>query len=107
MANVLKPCGPDRQKIWTRAGVALVFCLHSITPEDVFEHQPVMFADRFVLLFDGRIDNRRELGTVLQIVADDLDSMSDSALAIRLFDRWGERGFEKIIGDFAIIFMDV
>ena len=34
MANVLKPYGPDRQKILTRGNAAFVFCLHYLTPED-------------------------------------------------------------------------
>ena len=37
MANVLKPYGPDRQKILIRGNAAFVFCLHKLTPEDSFE----------------------------------------------------------------------
>ena len=33
--------------------------------------------------------------------------MPDSMIAFRLFDRWGERAFERIVGDFAIIIMDL
>ena len=33
--------------------------------------------------------------------------MPDSMIAFRLFDRWGERAFERILGDFAIIVMDL
>ena len=61
MANVLKPYGPDRQKTLVRGNAAFVFCLHHLTPEDLFERQPLLFANRFVMLFDGRIDNRSEL----------------------------------------------
>ena len=35
MANVLKPYGPDRQKILVRGNAAFVFCLHQLTPEDL------------------------------------------------------------------------
>ena len=107
MANVLKPYGPDRQKILTRGNAAFVFCLHKLTPEDSFELQPLLFADRFVMLFDGRIDNRSELGDVLGISTSELHSMPDSMIALRLFDRWGERAFERIVGVFAIIIMDL
>ena len=107
MANVLKPYGPDRQKILTRGNAAFVFCLHKLTPEDSFELQPLLFADRFVMLFDGRIDNRSELGDILGISTSELHSMPDSMLALRLFDRWGERAFERIVGVFAIIIMDL
>jgi asparagine synthase (glutamine-hydrolysing) len=107
VANVLKPYGADRQAILTRENAGFVFCLDSATPEDFFERQPVILANRIILLFDGRIDNRLELSQSLRIPANDLLSMSDSMLALRLFDRWSERGFERILGDFAIIIMDL
>src|SRR5262249_39811607 len=37
----------------------------------------------------------------------DLQSMPDSMIVLRLFDRWGERAFERIVGVFAIIVMDL
>ena len=107
MANVLKPYGPDRQKILTRGNTAFVFCLHHLTPEDLYESQPLILADRFVMLFDGRIDNRSELADVLNISTADLRLMPDGIIALRLFDRWGELGFERILGVFAIIVFDL
>jgi asparagine synthase (glutamine-hydrolysing) len=107
MANVLRPNGPDRQKTLVLRNAAFVFCLHQLTPEDLFEQQPLVFANRFVMLFDGRIDNRNELSETLNITASDLHLTPDSMIALRLFDRWGERAFERILGDFAIIVMDL
>jgi asparagine synthase (glutamine-hydrolysing) len=107
MANVLKPYGQDRQKIVMRGNAAFVFCLHQITPEDSFEQQPLVFANRFIMLFDGRIDNRHELSAFLNIPAADLPFTPDSTIAMRLFDRWGEHAFERILGAFAIIVMDL
>jgi asparagine synthase (glutamine-hydrolysing) len=107
MANILKPYGPDRQKILTRGNAAFVFCLHKFTPEDSLEVQPLLLADRFVLLFDGRIDNRPELGDILGISTSELHSMPDSMIALRLFDRWGQPALERIVGGFAIIIMDL
>jgi asparagine synthase (glutamine-hydrolysing) len=107
MANVLRAYGPDRQKIMTVPNAAFVFCLHKLTPEDNSEVQPLRFANRFVMLFDGRIDNRSELGENLGIPTSELYSMPDSMIALRLFDRWGERAFERVVGVFAIIIMDL
>ena len=107
MANVLKPYGPDRQKIVVYGSAAFVFCLHKLTPEDSCEYQPLFVADRFVLLFDGRIDNRSELGNLLNISTTELHTIPDSIIAFRLFDRLGERAFEQITGVFAIIIMDL
>jgi asparagine synthase (glutamine-hydrolysing) len=107
IANLLKPYGPDRQKILRHANAAFVMCLQQFTPEDLFEQQPLQMANRFIMLFDGRIDNRSELSTSLGIASPELQSMSDSMIAFRLFDRWGERAFERIVGDFAIIVLDL
>jgi len=107
MANVLRPYGRDRQRTLVRGNAAFVFCLHQLTPEDLFEQQPLVFANRFVMLFDGRIDNRPELGKALNIAASDLHLVPDSMISMRLFDRWGECAFERILGDFAIIVMDL
>jgi asparagine synthase (glutamine-hydrolysing) len=107
LANVLKPYGPNRQKIMTRGNAAFVFCLHKLTPEDTFDSQPLILANRLVMLFDGRIDNRSELGEMLGISTTELNLMSDSRIALRLFDRWGERAFERIVGVFAIIVVDL
>jgi asparagine synthase (glutamine-hydrolysing) len=59
------------------------------------------------MLFDGRIDNRSELGDILGISTSELRSIPDSMIAVHLFDRWGERAFERIVGAFAIIIMDL
>jgi asparagine synthase (glutamine-hydrolysing) len=107
MANVLRAYGPDRQKILTVRNAAFVFSLQKLTPEDNFEAQPLHFADRFVMLFDGRIDNRVELGDILGIPTSELCSLPDSMIALHLFDRWDGRAFERIVGVFAIIIMDL
>src|SRR5262249_18335745 len=90
MTEVLTAYGPDRQKILSRGNAAFVFCLHKLTPEDSFEVQPLFLGDRFVMLFDGRIDNRSELGKILGISTTELKSIPDSMIALRLFERWGE-----------------
>jgi asparagine synthase (glutamine-hydrolysing) len=107
MVNALRPHGAYRQKILVRGAAAFIFCLDNLVPEDIYECQPLLLANRFVLLFDGRIDNRSELGGILNISTSDLHSMPDSLIALRLFDRWGERAFERIVGVFATIIMDL
>ena len=67
MTNVLKPFGPDRQKMLILGNAGFAFCLHALAPEDLFERQPLLLANRFATLFDGRIDNRSELADSLGI----------------------------------------
>lgn len=107
LANVLRPYGPDRQNTLHRRNAAFVSCLHHLTPEDHFERQPLHIADRFVVLFDGRIDNREELRRAVGISARELAKMPDSMIAFRVFERWGERAFEQFQGVFALIIADL
>lgn len=107
LADALKPYGPDQQGSLIRGSAGFVSCLDYLTPEDRFDRQPLVLGDRFIMLFDGRIDNRSELGETLGIGTNELDSMPDSLIALRLFERWGHKGFERILGDFAIIIMDL
>jgi asparagine synthase (glutamine-hydrolysing) len=107
MTNMLRSYGPCRQKTLLRENAAFIFCLDNLTPEDLHEQQPLFLADRFVLLFDGRIDNRSELGDIIKVPTNDLSSIPDSMIALRLFDRSGECAFERIVGVFAIIIMDL
>src|SRR5690349_14525080 len=107
VCNVLKRYGPDRQKILIRESAAFAFCLHRFTPEDTSERQPLILANRFVMLFDGRIDNREELGASLALNESELHMLADGTIALRVFERWGERGFERILGDWAVIIMDL
>src|SRR3974390_1780705 len=83
VANVLKPYGPDQQKMLRRGNLAFVVCLHHLTPAVLFERQPLECANRFIMLFDGRIDNRSELSDFLGIATPELQSMPDSMIALR------------------------
>lgn len=52
------------------------------------------------LVFDGRLDNRRELCTELE-----LGQAHDAEIALAAFDRWGENFAARLIGDFAMAVM--
>jgi asparagine synthase (glutamine-hydrolysing) len=59
-------------------------------------------------LFAGtaRLDNREELGSALSIAPAELAHMPDSALVLRMFERWGEAGLARCLGGFAFAFWD-
>src|ERR1044071_7268272 len=57
-----------------------------------------------ILGWDGRLDNREELITLLR---DDVDSdCSDSAIVMAAYDKWGAVFPHRIIGDFAFSLWD-
>lgn len=75
-----------------------------VTPEDAWEAQPLQAAEgRFVLVCDGRLDNRADLAEALGI---DPRQQPDSALMLAALIRWREEAAARMIGDFAFAFWD-
>jgi asparagine synthase (glutamine-hydrolysing) len=77
------------------------------TPEEVGEHQPLKLNGLpFMIVLDGRIDNRQELFGKLNIMSDEGGALSDAALVLRAFAHWGEHCFEHFVGEFSIVIFD-
>ncbi len=57
--------------------------------------------------FDGRLDNRRELADAcgLRIPGPD-DTLTDAALVLAAYDRWGDEFAARLNGDFAVAVFD-
>jgi asparagine synthase (glutamine-hydrolysing) len=107
MSNALAHRGPDGRKFVIDGPVALGHCLMRVNREDVFEAQPLHDRDaNATLVADLRLDNRDELGTALGIETADLREMSDSALLMRAYAKWGEDCAEHLLGDFAFALWD-
>lgn len=74
------------------------------TPEDAADG-PWRLGD-LVLCFDGRLDNREELGAALGLAGRQVAGSADAALVLQAFDRWGEAGLRRLAGPFALILWD-
>jgi asparagine synthase (glutamine-hydrolysing) len=60
--------------------------------------------DTRVLMWDGRLDNRSDL---LLLLKDYLrDDLSNTALALAAYKRWGTSGFIHMIGDWSLVIQD-
>lgn len=93
---------PEVSRAWRRNQAALVCTLRRLTPEDVFDRQPLSHGGtKPVLVFSGRLDNRDELAQKLQIPAAQLRNMADSALVLSAYETWGEESPRHLLGDFA------
>lgn len=75
------------------------------TPEDEGERQPLC-AGGISLVFDGRIDNRGDILEALGIARAEAASISDAALALEAYRRWGGAFLSRLQGPFAIIVWD-
>jgi len=93
--------GPDGVTALVRGQAGLGCCLSRITPESSAESQPVTFGE-LVGVFEGRIDNRKDLAAAIGEHPLCPRDCPDSHLAIAAFSRFGDRFAAKLEGDFAV-----
>lgn len=114
MDNALVAHGADGWGIWLHKNVGLGQRLRRFTPEDVFDRQPVHSADgAYVLVSDGRIDNRVELLAALRARQWQPDpaaadgEIPDSQLLLAAYQTWGEACVQLLVGTFVFAVWEV
>lgn len=96
------------QDVWHGGHVALGHQHFWITPEEQGERQPLSdAAGRWAIAFDGRLDNRREVVNQLALDSVDPGRLSDAALVMRAYARWGTSCIKHFLGAFAFAIWDV
>lgn len=97
--------GTDGQRTVSVPGAALGHLHFWTTPEEVGERQPLSAGGGGPhLLFDGRLDNRDQLATELGRRP---AGVSDAALVLAAYERWGEAFLQRLLGPFALALVDV
>lgn len=94
LASAAPRRGFDGETRWKSGAAGMIRFAHATTPEAVGEIQPFE-SERTVLLFDGRLDNREELGAA--------PGQRDGEIALALYDRLGDEFVHRLAGDFAIV----
>lgn len=95
-------------RMWSAGALAIGKRLEPRLPEDRFDRGIASGADgQLMLAADIRLDNREELAESLSLGAGEAAEMSDSALLMRCWERWGAAALPRIAGDFAIAVWDV
>ena len=78
--------------------------LRFVTCEPVDDGQPLFDSSRGIaFVFDGRLDNRGELLSRLDLQD---EGLSDAALALEAFARWDAGAAARLLGDFAFLAWD-
>ncbi len=107
MMNRLVHRGPDGSDVYQAGNIALGHWHFWTTPEEVGEKQPLELPGLpFKLVLDGRLDNRLELMAELGNLSFQGSGLSDAALILHSYERWGEHCFEHFIGPFALAMLD-
>src|SRR5579864_4571032 len=70
-----------------------------ITPEEDSETQPLELG-RFILTWDGRLDNREAIGERVGLVH--LESVPDPVIVLKAYEAFGETILADLIGEFAL-----
>jgi asparagine synthase (glutamine-hydrolysing) len=107
MSNSLVLHGPDSTKSWHCGPVGLLHRSMQITPEDLFEQQPLTAAEgRFVLVADARIDNREELAATFDWSPAETRILPDSRFVLEAWLRWREHCGRYLTGSYCIAVWD-
>jgi asparagine synthase (glutamine-hydrolysing) len=107
LANALAHRGPDGVNFGVNGAVGLGHCLMRVTREDQYEAQPLHDREAdLVVVADLRLDNRNALAPAFNIGAAVLSEVTDSALVVRAYSKWGEACAEHLLGDFAFAIWD-
>ena len=107
MLDRLRRRGPDRGAHHLEGSVALAQSMLETTPEDALDRQPRRSRSGLHwIVADARVDNRRELLSLVGAPGEDRDEVPDSELILRAYQRWGEACPARLIGDFAFAIWD-
>jgi asparagine synthase (glutamine-hydrolysing) len=96
--------GPDGGSEYRSERLGMAYRAFHTTKESRCEMPPFKSPQGHVLCWDGRLDSRENLISVLE---DDLDGdLTDHAIVMRAYLRWGQSFLEKLVGDFALSLWD-
>jgi asparagine synthase (glutamine-hydrolysing) len=103
VAHRLEAYGPDGGAEVCLDSAGMVYRAFHTNLESRSERQPLV-QNGCVLAWDGRLDNRDEL---ISLLRDELrDDRSDSAIVMAAYNRWGLNSPSRLIGDFALSLWD-
>jgi len=102
MANALRPHGPDRSDVLVGGNIGLAHVLMRMTPEDLFERQPLRGASGAVITADLRLDNRDDILDRLGIAPQEAMAWPDSRIALTAWEKFGDDVWAALHGPFAV-----
>jgi asparagine synthase (glutamine-hydrolysing) len=99
--------GPDGRDVCLLEHAALGHWHFWTTQEEAGERQPVGLKGMpFKIVLDGRVDNRAELISGLNINVLEGRRLSDAALVLHAYEKWGKDCLEHFIGEYALAILD-
>jgi asparagine synthase (glutamine-hydrolysing) len=94
--------GSDAEGVEIQQGVGFACRLSRILPEAAHERQPLVDPSGVMLVFDGRLDNRDELISILNTTSAIAADSPDPALVMACYRAFGDNFPAHLEGDFAL-----
>lgn len=104
LSNNLQAYGPDRGLEVEQNSIGVVYRAFDTSLESRSERQPLVTPDRCILAWDGRLDNREELLSLLDCELK--AGVTDSAIVMAAYSKWTLSFPRRITGDFAFSLWD-
>ncbi|MFH0783406.1 MAG: asparagine synthase-related protein [Pseudomonadota bacterium] len=108
MLDALHQRGPDGIGVWHNHIVGLGHRMLRTTPEAHLEKLPWHDVETgCVIISDARLDNRYELIDALGKNSFKMESIPDSSLILRSYQKWGNNCVHRLLGDFSFALWDI
>lgn len=99
LAQCTQHYAPDGTFVHAQGHIGMGFQPYHTHHRSNLEVLPFVDERGNIVSFDGRLDNYAELCELLEIQEVDVP---DSRIVLRAFERWGERSFSQLIGDWGL-----
>ena len=107
MLDAMKACGAHSRQIYLDREVGIGQNILCIDPSAAQETMPLVHPNqRWVLVFDGRIDNRADLVSKLNIKQTASDLIGDGQLILAAYEKWRQACSRYLIGDYSLAIWD-
>lgn len=108
MCRLQQHGGPDDEGTYISEPDKLAFGHRRLSIIDTSSggHQPMKYADRFVITYNGELYNYRELRNKLQQEGYQFSTQSDTEVILAAYAAWGTDALEQLSGMFAFAIWD-
>lgn len=104
IASHLRHLAPDGERMVRRGPVAMIHGAFHTSALERSVAQPLTTEDGLLVVFDGWLDNQRELRR--ELAPDARAGNSAAELAAAVYRRWGIDGLGRLVGDFTLSLWD-
>ncbi len=106
MIEVAHHRGPDDTDVLIRGGVGFAHKRLAIIDLDARGRQPMSYAGRYWIIYNGEVYNYLELREELQSLVHDFQTTSDTEVILAAYAQWGSRCLARFNGMWAFAILD-